>query len=327
MKLFLRSSLWLLVGLLLVASIIFSFPSAGVQAQLGGTPTPIPDELQLVDYGASSDIAVAELRDLGIVPPGGEEVYNIDDEIFLFGTEGLFIDITIQNPHTNFVMGGDLLFTPSTVAMSENEICSFLVRAELALDQNFALTGLFTRVGFLRDGWVFFLDLFDREAVERTDGDEGLLYFEREIDIDYAQKHHVLIVAYLNSVYLFVDGTLQLYSDEMHIGRGHYALSMAGLGASTYCEVTNNWIWELDSAWDRDAGVCGVYADGDINKRSGPGTNFDRAGTLFADLVMAVDGQSVGSDGQVWWRLSDGSWVRSDLVEQDGDCSDAPAVN
>jgi WD40 repeat protein len=65
---------------------------------------------------------------------------------------------------------------------------------------------------------------------------------------------------------------------------------------------------------------CIITAPGNVNLRTGAGTDFELAGTLAAGQTADVDGQATGSDGQVWWRLGEGVWVRSDVVDEAGDC-------
>ena len=74
------------------------------------------------------------------------------------------------------------------------------------------------------------------------------------------------------------------------------------------------------------AGNCTVTAGQGANLRSGPGTEFARAGALAAGVSQSVTGQANGSDGFVWWKLESGSWVRSDLVQTGGDCTAVPTV-
>jgi hypothetical protein len=77
---------------------------------------------------------------------------------------------------------------------------------------------------------------------------------------------------------------------------------------------------------DGSAAACTVSTATNANQRSGPGTNFDLAGTLGAGTNALVDGQATGVDGFVWWRLGDGIWVRSDVVDETGNCEDVPVV-
>jgi hypothetical protein len=70
---------------------------------------------------------------------------------------------------------------------------------------------------------------------------------------------------------------------------------------------------------------CTVSAASGANLRSGPGTQFARAGALAAGTSQTVTGQAK-SDNFVWWKLESGSWVRSDVVQTAGDCSAVPTV-
>ena len=72
---------------------------------------------------------------------------------------------------------------------------------------------------------------------------------------------------------------------------------------------------------------CSVSSGSNANQRSGPGTNFGIAGTLAAGTSANVDGQATGADGFVWWRLGDGIWVRSDVVNASGNCEGVPLVS
>ncbi len=72
---------------------------------------------------------------------------------------------------------------------------------------------------------------------------------------------------------------------------------------------------------------CTVTASGTANLRSGPGTSFDKAGTLTGGASQSVTGQATGSDGKVWYQLDGGSYVRSDLVAANGDCASVPTVS
>ena len=71
---------------------------------------------------------------------------------------------------------------------------------------------------------------------------------------------------------------------------------------------------------------CMVSSGGAVNLRTGPGTNFDVAGTLAAGQALTATGQAQGTDGFVWWQLESGQWVRSDVVTEDGDCENLPVV-
>jgi hypothetical protein len=65
----------------------------------------------------------------------------------------------------------------------------------------------------------------------------------------------------------------------------------------------------------------------DVNMRGGPGINYPQADTLEPNEEVIVTGQRVGDDGRVWYRTFDGGWVRSDAINELGDCSDIAEVN
>jgi hypothetical protein len=76
-------------------------------------------------------------------------------------------------------------------------------------------------------------------------------------------------------------------------------------------------------------GACTVTpAAGDVNIRSGPGTDFTEQGTLAAGSTASVDGQFTAADGQLWYHLvaEVNSWVRADVVNTSGDCSAVPVL-
>jgi|GEM_PF-4882698 len=70
--------------------------------------------------------------------------------------------------------------------------------------------------------------------------------------------------------------------------------------------------------------VCMVGSDREPNVRSGPGTRFTRLGTLAKDVPVDVIGQRTGAGNLRWWKLSDGSWVREDVVTEAGSCDTVP---
>lgn len=74
------------------------------------------------------------------------------------------------------------------------------------------------------------------------------------------------------------------------------------------------------------ASTCTITAPGSANLRSGPGTNFDRTGSLSAGQSIQADRQAQGADGMIWYRLTDGSWVRSDVVNAPDECGAVPIV-
>jgi hypothetical protein len=69
-----------------------------------------------------------------------------------------------------------------------------------------------------------------------------------------------------------------------------------------------------------------VSASSDVNIRGDASTSSASMGTLGNGKSMAVDGMKMGADGKVWYRVSGGGFVRSDVVKTTGNCGALPSV-
>lgn len=100
-------------------------------------------------------------------------------------------------------------------------------------------------------------------------------------------------------------------------------MCMSGAPAAAEAQPTAP---QTDAASGSPGAACTVSTASGANQRSGPGTDFDLAGTLSAGVNASVDGQATGADGFVWWRLGEGVWVRSDVVDETGNCEGVSVV-
>src|SRR5262249_38754531 len=140
---------------------------------------------------------------------------------------------------------------------------------------------------------------------------------------DLSEPHNFVLVLVDDKANLFVDGKLAIQDFEVVKRPGTYGIALLGKGAKAKCEGRNIWAYQIPNS---TAGDTHVSSSKTINKRSGPGTDFDSAGQLKANVETAVSGQAKGSDGLTWWQLDDGSWVREDVVAETGDCASIPIV-
>ena len=64
----------------------------------------------------------------------------------------------------------------------------------------------------------------------------------------------------------------------------------------------------------------------DVNIRQSPTTSAAVISVLGANTSVEIDGQRQGDDGFIWWRTTDGGWVRSDTVSEVSSTDNIPNV-
>lgn len=136
-----------------------------------------------------------------------------------------------------------------------------------------------------------------------TQIEEGLFGADGEFPLLtlYARKRFLLVQPWLTGV-ISETQTVNIPSYDAYI------VDVALRGENIRCEVTNN----RGSA---------------INRRASASTTADIAGQLNNGETARAVGQTIGGDGLVWWQLETGEWVRSDVVDEAGQCEALPTVN
>ena len=71
---------------------------------------------------------------------------------------------------------------------------------------------------------------------------------------------------------------------------------------------------------------CTITVVNDVNVRTGPGLEYPLRGTMLANQSAKPDGRAIGTEGEVWWRLTAGAWLRFDVAFNVGTCSDLPMI-
>ncbi|MBN1681890.1 MAG: SUMF1/EgtB/PvdO family nonheme iron enzyme [Anaerolineae bacterium] len=71
---------------------------------------------------------------------------------------------------------------------------------------------------------------------------------------------------------------------------------------------------------------CTLSTDYTVNTRGGPGLDYAVMGALEPGQVYNVNGQTPGNNGTIWYRLQDGSWVRSDVINPSPYCDNVPTI-
>lgn len=273
------------------------------------------DTTTLTNFDGDSEDAMAELVDLGIIPGEGDFIFG-EDHAFRTGSGNLFIPLASDKSAENFVLGGELTFEP---AGSDFEFCTFTSRIDTD-SQGTATT--FIDVGITSTGSVGLIDRFD----ENEDANIAVSEFTVELNV----AHHLLIIMVDDVANVYVDGQLAIANFAVVDRSGTFGLALVGSDKNTSCDGRNIWAYEVSGSGGGNnssaSGDCTVSSDRNVNKRTGPGTNFDNAGQLQAGDDASVIGQAVGTDGQTWWQLEDENWVREDVVEESGDCEGVPII-
>jgi uncharacterized protein YgiM (DUF1202 family) len=73
-------------------------------------------------------------------------------------------------------------------------------------------------------------------------------------------------------------------------------------------------------------GDCTVSSSQSVNLRTGPGTSFSIGGQLADGDTSGVVGQNTGASGFTWYQLSNGLWVREDVIDASSGCETVVAA-
>jgi len=260
---------------------------------------------QLENHAETWQEAIEELQDEGVIGIGGSLVFN-EDYAFFSGQGNFFTPLARNSPHTNIIMAGEISFT----AGSTTELEQCVLTSRIVMNNRNQATQ-FLDVGLTNNGNLAIIDF--------GEGDDPNFDFRR-VSADLDEGIHILYIAIEDRVTVYVNGELFIEDTEVYERSGTYGIALNGSGAGARCEGRNIWVYQVPIFED---GVCEVTTNNNVNKRSGPGTSFDRAGQLTAGSVVEVIAQ--GSDGSfTWWQLDDETWVREDVVNESGDCVNLP---
>jgi hypothetical protein len=262
----------------------------------------------LEDYAGEWSDAIAELQENEVIAVGGSLVFQ-EDRAFFSGQGNFFTPLASRSPYSDVVMAGELNYTPSDT--SEVETCTLLVRIQT---DSSGVTTNYLEVGLDNRGYAYWADIYGSGS---DDFDFGILDFSLNSD----NSSHFLFIAQDDRLAVFIDGEVAVSDQQISESTGTYGISLYGQGPGASCEGSNIWVYQSPSF---TPGVCEISAGSTVNKRSGPGTTFDRAGQMEAGTVMDAIAQSEAPDGFIWWQLEDETWVRDDVIDAQGDCLNVP---
>ncbi len=267
-------------------------------------PPSLPSTLE--NHAGHWQSAITELEQHELIETGGTLIFEESHALFL--GEGDWITIlAARDPHSNVVMAGTLRFRPGNIG--EDETCGLLTR--IVTDSE-GKASAWLNVGIDNDHEVYYLDQIN--SVQQV-GSVAMPNFDLE------GLHRYLLIARDNTVTVYVDGQLIIQEATITSRSGSYGIALRGHGPNALCEGLNIWAYGLPSSAPQ---ACIISASRPANKRNGPSTRFARIGRLERGTLQNAIGKIDGSDGFVWWQLDDESWVRSDVVSNQGDCDNLP---
>ncbi len=277
-----------------------------VAASFDASSRRLPTRLDGID--ADWAATVRELERLGIIPYGGELVFQADQAI-LSGSGATFRFMAPDRPQRDVILGGWLTFTPGSA--TETEDCRLGVRVtqhdgrlESSLD-----------AGITSQDAVFTSDYTQAEATRSRS--------ESAYSRPLAGPHHVLLIALDRTASLYVDGQLMFEDVPVEARSGVYGFGLTAASPAASCLGQTLWAYAVPVV---TPGVCEASAARPINQRSGPGVGYAPLGQLTPGVVQRVVGQATDAAGYQWWMLGNGSWVREDVIVEVGDCRSLPVV-
>lgn len=269
----------------------------------------IPTAPQLTNYAQGWEAAIRELLQWGMVSESGGLVFY-EPAAFLGGIGRRFTPLATNRPYSNVVMAADLTFTPGNPA--QVEICTLSTRIQTDTSGDGVL---YLDVGFASEGSLIVLDRFSEAEVPRLQA--------TALGIDLTRSHHVLLWLHDEQLAVYLDGERVIDTTVISNRAGSYGITLVAHGEAARCEGENVWVYQFPAF---EPGLCTVSTTVVVNRRTGPGTAFDRAGHMPTNTPLTAVAQARGEEDYIWWQLEDGTWVREDVVNAQGSCRTLPVV-
>ncbi len=267
--------------------------SAADAAALAALPVVDPADLS-PDYGPMQAVYFSS----GLAEPGCHEMPN---GLLVENTTGTQVALNING--LEMQVGSSILFQTVEVK-GQRYLHGMLLEGEVDFQlgvwrYRMNVPGNYFAITLNDEGWV---DLDSRLEVLRS-----------EAGVEFALREACLAAGRMVS---WMTGK---WEPAIH---GDVPVSGENPWLDDVCESDLYYLTEEDTT----GSLCRVTANQLTNKREGPGTEFDNAGTLGAGQMLMGEGQAIGSDNIRWWLLDDNTWIRSDMVTVSPGCDQLPPV-
>lgn len=303
-------------------------PAVTAQSTSEATPEvnqrPDPDE----PFNLDSEAVIAVLTEQGLIEEAGTFVLE-EDRIEISGEEFVYAPLLDEDtePLTDMVISATVQPSPSVATGSGFCGIAFAAEYEPVVDELVFAGTNGVRLRYLANGTEQFIDLDTSSAVIRA--------------------VNVLLILHEGELIVYVDGSPIGRDTSLDWEEGFPAL--AASGGDVTCAMTDVWVYQPgepavtvtdagsddatvddtdasdieETATPQPSGVqtpCLITADQVVNRRFGPDTAFNVAGVIDEDDEFIAVRRAEDALGFTWWLLADDTYVREDVVNEEGDC-------
>ncbi|NPV68733.1 MAG: hypothetical protein HPY64_16490 [Anaerolineae bacterium] len=267
---------------------------------------------RLAHYAGTWRQTVAELEAAGAIPAGGHLLFQSSAPYTVEqATDASYLPLGNPRPAQDVIVAGELRFVP--VEGDGYQAC--FLGARLTYNTGEAIVRAYLEAGLNSASQVYYIDSTGDPATSQSAAQPRFLG---------DSPHHLLLLALDDRLTVYLDGQ-RVFADVPVEARA----GITGLGAitatpETRCEGQNLWVYEVTGATSSSCTVTAASAK--VNRRQTPATNGAVAGWLTRSETRPVTGQMTDALDYVWWQLDDGTWVRSDVVIEQGDCTAVPVI-
>jgi glycosyl hydrolase family 59 (putative galactocerebrosidase) len=184
----------------------------------------------LTAYDATPGEAIGELQRLGLVPVGGQLLFQ-EDRAYFNGRGNFFTPLARRSPHTDIVMAGELTYNIGD--STGLQLCGLMAR--VTTSGNIATQEL--DVAFFDNGEAVLFDAINNSfnAFELSQN-----------TFDLSVPHHILLTAFDSAASAYIDG--QKVFDNIAVTRrsGSFGIGLTSSSANARCEGRNIWVYTFD---------------------------------------------------------------------------------
>ncbi len=267
---------------------------------------------RLVHYAGPWQQTVAELEAAGAIPAGGRLLF-LSSAPYTVGqaADASYVPLGNPRPAQDVIVAGELRFVP----VEEGGYQACFLGARLTYHAGEAVVRAYLEAGLNSVSQVYYIDSTGDPATSQS-AVQPLLLGE--------SPHHLLLLALGDRLAVYLDGQRIFAGVSVEVRTGIAGLGVITSAPATRCEGQNLWVYEVTGVTSSSCTVTAASAR--VNRRQTPATGGSVAGWLTRGETRSVTGQMTDALDYVWWQLDDGTWVRSDVVIEQGDCTAVPVV-